>query len=85
MNFVDDRADGVSDMPQFPHCDQSVLHAPLECQYCDRHRDWQQLRIYWGIAFTGHPPQAGQVPCPSDYVRGLAGAHVWHGNTPRPT
>ena len=69
---------------QFPHCDMAVLHAPLECQFCDMHKDWQQLRIYWGIAFTGHPAKPGQSACPSDYKRGLGGAHVWSGNIPRP-
>jgi hypothetical protein len=67
-----------------PHCDQSVLHAPGECQYCDQHPDWQALRAVWGVAFTGHTPQADQakVPCPSDFVRGTGGAHVWPGNQP---
>lgn len=41
---------------QFPHCDARVLHAPGECEYCDRHADWQELRQAWGIAFTGHSP-----------------------------
>lgn len=71
-------------IPQFPHCDQSVLHAPMECQFCDGHPDWQQLRLLWGIAFTGHTPEAEQVACPSDHRRGRGGAHVWHGNTPKP-
>jgi len=69
---------------QFPHCDQAVLHAPAECKYCDMHSDWQQLRIYWGIAFTGHLAEKRQLPCPSDFNRGLAGAHIWAGNIPRP-
>lgn len=38
---------------QFPHCDQRILHAPGECQYCDMHPEWQELRQAWGIAFTG--------------------------------
>lgn len=67
---------------QLPHCDQSVLHAPGECQYCDRHPDWQALRIVWGIAFTAHEPKSHQLPCPSDARRGTGGAHVWGGNRP---
>lgn len=67
---------------QFPHCDASVLHAPGECEYCDVHPEWQILRDTWGIAFTGHRPAEGQVPCPSDARRGTGGAHTWAGNRP---
>ena len=45
---------GASATIQFPHCDQRILHAPGECEYCDRHADWQALRDAWGIAFTGY-------------------------------
>lgn len=66
-----------------PHCDQSVLHAPGECKYCDQHPDWQALRVVWGIAFTGHPVDGlNKLPCPSDHVRGLGGSNVWPGNRP---
>ena len=41
---------------QFPHCDARILHAPGECEYCDLHPEWQELRKVWGIAFTGHLP-----------------------------
>ncbi len=59
---------------QFPHCDARILHAPGECEYCDRHPEWQELRKTWMIAFTGHAPatyeHAGtQVPCPADFNR----------------
>lgn len=60
---------------QFPHCDQRILHAPGECEYCDRHPDWQRLRQSWGIAFTGHKPVMAdngwtlQLPCPADFNR----------------
>ncbi len=59
---------------QFPHCDARVLHAPNECEYCDRHPDWQELRQEWMVAFTGHPPVryehgGAQVPCPADFNR----------------
>ena len=67
---------------RFPHCDTAVLHAPTECFYCDAHPLWQDLRLGWGIAFTGHEPGDGQVPCPSDTRRGTGGAHVWGGNRP---
>lgn len=40
----------------FPHCDQRILHAPSECQWCDEYPEWQKLREAWGIAFTGHLP-----------------------------
>ncbi len=67
---------------QFPHCDQRVLHAPGECGYCDKHREWQELRVAWGIAFTGYEPEDGEIECPSDRARGRGGAHVWGGNRP---
>lgn len=69
-------------MEQFPHCDSSVLHAPGECEYCDRRPEWQELRKGWRIAFTGHEPKHGEVSCPSDQRRGTAGSHVWPGNQP---
>lgn len=73
---------------QFPHCDPCVLHAPGECKYCDKHPEWQELRQSWDINFTGksgdHDPYSKWLPCPSDYNRGLAGAHMWPGNQPRP-
>lgn len=75
-------------MMQFPHCDSRVLHSPTECEYCDRHGDWQFLREVWGIAFTGHPPKDGQVACPADRARpsGAQNDHQrWPGNVARPT
>lgn len=75
------------DVPQAPHCDQSVLHSPGVCPYCDEHPDWQALRRLWGIAFTGQEPQQlgvywREVPCPSDQRRGTGGSQVWPGNRP---
>lgn len=66
---------------QFPHCDQRVLHAPLECTYCDLHPEWQQLRQSWGIAFTGWEPsvEEHELPCPATYARGES-LNAWHGN-----
>lgn len=46
----------MSVIPQFPHCDQRVLHAPGECEFCDGCPEWQALRKAWGIAFTGKVP-----------------------------
>lgn len=43
----------LSTIKQFPHCDSRVLHAPGKCEFCDKHPDWQDLRLAWGIAFTG--------------------------------
>lgn len=48
---------------QFPHCDSRILHAPGECEFCDRRSEWQELREAWGIAFTGHQPRAGLPRC----------------------
>lgn len=78
----------LPDPGQFPHCDQSVLHSPGECTFCDGHSDWQALRLAWGIAFTGHAPRPlyddgpFEVACPSDQRRGVGKAHVWGGNRP---
>lgn len=51
---------------RFPHCDERILHAPGECEYCDRHENWQMLRQVWKIAFTGHSPEHGETACPAD-------------------
>ena len=48
-------------LDRFPHCDQRVLHAPGECEFCDMNPEWQQLREAWGICFTGHAPR-GHLP-----------------------
>lgn len=66
-------------LPQFPHCDQRILHAPFECEYCDERRDWQALRVAWGIAFTGWEPEGTELPCPADYARGPQ-HQLWPGN-----
>ncbi len=71
---------------QFPHCEARILHAPGECEYCDLHPDWQELRRVWGIAFTGEPATGvdgyKQLPCPADYNRG--NRHTgWGGNVAR--
>lgn len=52
-----------------PHCDQRILHAPGKCQFCDRHPEWQELRVMWSIAFTGQAPVVGGLPCPADNAR----------------
>lgn len=65
-----------------PHCDQRVLHAPLECAYCDDYPAWQHYRTLIGVAFTGHEPAKGETPCPSDARRGTGQAHTWGGNRP---
>jgi hypothetical protein len=77
-------------IPQFPHCDSRVLHAPGECDYCDMHPEWQELREAWNIAFTGHDPEPryegdNPLPCPADYARppGSPSDHRrWGGNKP---
>jgi hypothetical protein len=56
----------------FPHCDQRILHGPGECRYCDANKEWQALRLAWGIAFTGWEPEYKELPCPADYARGDA-------------
>jgi hypothetical protein len=82
---------------QFPHCDQKVLHKPGECEYCDAHPDWQELREAWGIAFSGHSNEVIKykdwegntvektlIPCPSEWDRPIDIINCWYGNVPRP-
>lgn len=57
------QAETVTGLPQAPHCDQRVLHAPGECEFCDARPEWQALRQAWGIAFTGHVPRASLPEC----------------------
>jgi hypothetical protein len=80
----------VTEAP-FPHCDQRVLHAPTQCKFCDLYPHLQELRMAWGICFTGTAATefkadtwTNLLPCPSDYNRGLGGAHAWYGNSPKP-
>ena len=68
-----------SAIPQFPHCDTKVLHAPGECEFCDTHPDWQELREVWGIRFTGHS-EPGKVPCPAERERDIDTINRWGGN-----
>jgi hypothetical protein len=69
-------------IPQFPHCDARVLHAPKTCDYCDQHPEWQALRVAWGIAFTGWTPEGSELPCPADHSRG-DNHKLWGGNVAR--
>lgn len=64
---------------QYPHCDMHILHSPGECVYCDKHPDWQKLRIDWGINFTGqnHP---NRTPCPAEQRRDVDIINRWGGN-----
>ena len=73
------KVDVYAHIQQFPHCDQRILHAPFECEYCDRHPAWQALRAAWGIAFTGWEPEGKELPCPADYARGES-HKLWPGN-----
>ena len=66
---------------QFPHCDSLVLHKPGICSYCDEHPDWQELRLVWGINFTGET-DPNKTPCPSASLRHHRTVHAWPGNRP---
>lgn len=65
---------------QFPHCDPMVLHSPGICTYCDKHKDWQALRMAWGIAFTDEPVTEDKMPCPATMLRPLQTINMWGGN-----
>ena len=82
-NRVSETGTHACSIPQFPHCDQRILHAPGECAHCDHHSEWQDLRIAWGIAFTGYEPEGTELPCPADHARG-DNHKLWGGNIARP-
>lgn len=64
-----------------PHCDQTILHAPGVCEYCDHYADWQAVRDTQRINFTGEE-DPDKAPCPSTYFRPSAYRDAWPGNTP---
>lgn len=64
-----------------PHCDQTILHAPGKCVYCDHFPEWQEYRKVAQIAFTGDDNELGVkrvFPDPQspnaveDFVPGIA-------------
>lgn len=68
-----------------PHCDSRILHRANECDYCRDSPELQGFRDYLGIAFTGHDPLPGEVPCEADAMRppGADNDHRrWGGNKP---
>lgn len=65
-----------------PHCYARILHAPGECEYCDRFPFLQLAREMWGINYTGHY-EPDRQPCPADAARG-DNHQAWPGNRPVP-
>jgi|SRR6476469_5050663 len=63
------------------HCDQTILHAPGKCQFCDHYPEAQALREFWRINFTGESDER-KAPCPSEYFRPAELRDRWPGNTP---
>lgn len=39
----------------------------------------------WGVAFTGHRPEDGELPCPSEVTRDIDTINEWPGNRPAPS
>lgn len=72
----------------YPHCDSLILHSPGSCEFCDRHPEWQSLRIDQGIAFSNDPEDAVNsfdlIPCPSTIRRSAEVRDLWYGNVPKP-
>ena len=71
-------------VPDFPHCDARVLHAPGLCTWCDLYPAWQAKRIEMGAAFTGDQPE-GYTPLlkdPATMYRSLESIERWEGNVP---
>ena len=69
------------DVPQFPHCDSFVLHAPEECEYCRNATKLQIDRKACDVSYTGHFNRKYQ--CPSTERRKLSVIHAWPGNRPQ--
>lgn len=76
MNKVD------KDIAPFPHCDQNVLHAPNECEFCDMYPEAQDKRIVDGVNFTGQS-DPNKTQCPAEARRKVEIIHGWYGNTPK--
>lgn len=75
--------DNIEDGVELPmaHCDQMILHAPGICDYCDHYPQFQKLREWWRINFTGeHDPN--KAPCPSEHFRSGELRDRWPGNRP---
>lgn len=66
-----------------PHCDSFVLHAPGECEYCDRYPVLQVARQRLNIAYTMHTPVYGERPCPATLLRPVEKINRWGGNVPQ--
>jgi hypothetical protein len=79
---VEPNRKSVAKIQQFPHCDQRILHAPGECEFCDRRPEWQALRFAWGIAFTGYQPEGKELPDPASNARPVEVINRWPGNVP---
>jgi hypothetical protein len=68
----------VSDAP-FPHCDDLVLHAPGECEFCDHYPEAQADRERRLINFTGHH-EPHKETCPAEVRRPIETIERWGGN-----
>lgn len=69
------------DIPQSPHCDLNVLHAPGMCQVCDLFPELQRARHEANVNFTGENDPS-KDPCPATLVRDLQKIERWPGNVP---
>lgn len=72
----------LSHLYSMAHCDYMVLHAPGECQFCDRHPKQQEYRRTHNINFTGEK-NPNKRPCPAELIRGDI-CQEWGGNKPVP-
>jgi hypothetical protein len=66
-----------------PHCDQYVLHAPGECEFCDLYPKRQAWRVEASVNFTGHD-DADKMKCPSEMLRPRSVINRWSGNVAKP-
>lgn len=70
---------GTASTAPYPHCDDLILHAPGECQYCDAYPSAQLTRVNAGINFTNHDDKDLE-PCPSLSRRNAVDRDAWVGN-----
>lgn len=74
---------GIYDEYCGPHCDVRVLHAPGECDSCDKFPVYQKARELWGVCFTtddGLAPPGFSWVVPDPYRVARPAGSNWPGN-----
>ncbi len=58
----------IYDAFPFPHCDETVLHAPGECFHCDHYPILQNVRINNAIPFSGEGGSPDELRRPREVI-----------------